>query len=43
VSSTSPSEYRVFGGPMPYEQTEVEVAFLARVLPLLDSAGFPRP
>jgi SAM-dependent methyltransferase len=39
LSSYSPSWYRVFGGPVPFERTEVEVAFLARVLPL---PGFRR-
>lgn len=39
MTSTSASWYRVFGGPVPFEQTDVEVAFLTRVLPL---PGFRR-
>jgi SAM-dependent methyltransferase len=34
VSAYSPSWFRVFGGPVPDERTDAEVAFLTRVLPL---------
>jgi SAM-dependent methyltransferase len=36
VSGYSPTWYRVFGSAVPQEQTEREVAFLGRVLPLPD-------
>jgi SAM-dependent methyltransferase len=34
MSGYSASWHRVFGGPVPHDRTDVEVAFLARVLPL---------